>query len=65
MEQIKLFHEQTPDLSKFENMVNGFLKDNADKIIVKDIKYTSLPPNLNNPVWMIWTAMVRYEVITK
>lgn len=61
MIQIKLFLEKTPDLEKFESKVNAFLKENADKIIVKDIKYTAESPNPNNSVWKAWTAMVIYE----
>ena len=63
MEQIKLFQEKTPDLAKFEAQVNTFLKDNEGKILVKDIKYNAISPNPNNSSWMIWTAMVRYEVL--
>lgn len=63
MEQIKLFQEKTPELTKFEAQVNAFLAEQADKIIVKDIKYTAVTPNPGNSIWVIWTAMVRYEVV--
>ena len=63
MTQIKLFMDKTtPYMEKFEEKVNKFLQENADKIIVKEIKYTAESPNPNNSVWKNWTAMVVYEV---
>lgn len=62
MTQIKLFKDQTPDMDKFESKVNDFLKENEDKIIVKDIKYTSVKPNPHNSAWDSWTAMIIYDI---
>ena len=61
MIQIKLFAEKTPEMEKFENKINAFLKENDGKIIMKDIKYSAESPNPNNSVWKNWTAMVIYE----
>ena len=58
MTQIKLFAEKTPEMEKFENKVNAFLKENDGKISIKDIKYTADSPNPNNSVWKNWTFMV-------
>ena len=63
MTQIKLFMDKTPYMEQFEEKVNKFLQENADKIIVKDIKYTAETPNPNNSVWKSWTAMVVYTTI--
>ena len=62
MTQIKLFKDQTPDMDKFESKVNDILKENEDKIIVKDIKYTSVKPNPHNSAWDSWTAMIIYDI---
>ena len=61
MTQIKLFAEKTPEMEKFENKINTFLKENDGKIAVKDIKYAADSPNPNNSAWKNWTAMVIYE----
>ena len=47
----------------FESTVNEFLKENEDKIIVRDIKYTSeiLDPN-NSAGDIIWTVMIIYDL---
>ena len=73
MTQIKIFTETTysnPADKKamttdgLEKKVNDFLTENADKITVKDIKYTIQSPNpyqiLNLSV-QHWTVMVIYE----
>ena len=44
MVQIKLFRDHTPDLEKFEKLVNNFLCEHKDKIVVRDIKYTAEYP---------------------
>lgn len=62
MTQIKLFKDKTPDMVKFESSVNEFLKENEDKIIVRDIKYTSEKPNPHNSAWDIWTVMIIYDL---
>lgn len=62
MTQIKLFKAKTADMEKFESTVNAFLKENDNKIIVKDIKYTSERPNPNNNASNIWTAMIIYDI---
>ena len=63
MVQIKLFRDHTPEMEKFEKLVNNFLSEHKDKIIVKDIKYTADYVNPNNSAWQNWTAMVIYEVV--
>ena len=63
MVQIKLFREHTPEMEKFEKLVNNFLSEHKDTIIVKDIKYTADYVNPNNSAWQNWTAMVIYEVV--
>ena len=73
MTQIKIFTETTysnPADKKamttggLEKKVNEFLTENADKIAVKDIKYSVQSPNphqiLNLSV-QHWTVMVIYE----
>ena len=62
MVQIKLFRDRTPELEKFEKLVNNFLCEHKDKIVVRDIKYTAEYPNPHNSAWQNWTAMVIYEV---
>ena len=63
MVQIKLFRDRTPELEKFEKLVNNFLCEHKDKIVVRDIKYTAEYPNPHNSAWQNWTAMVIYEVV--
>lgn len=63
MVQIKLFRDRTPDMEKFEKLVNTFLSENKDTIIVKDIKYTADYPNPHNSAWQNWTVMVIYETV--
>jgi hypothetical protein len=53
--------DKTSEMEKFESKVNAFLKENEDKIIVRDIKYTAESPNPNNSVWKAWTVMIVYE----
>ena len=59
--KIKLFQSKTPNLEDIEKQVNDFLSEKAEKINVKDIKYTASWPNPNNSVWVSWTVMVVYE----
>ena len=63
MVQIKLFRDHTPEMEKFEKLINAFLSEHKDTIIVKDIKYTADYVNPNNSAWQNWTAMVIYEVV--
>ena len=63
MVQIKLFRDHIPEMEKFEKLVNNFLSEHKDTIIVKDIKYTADYVNPNNSAWQNWTAMVIYEVV--
>ena len=51
MVQIKLFRDHTPEMEKFEKLVNNFLSEHKDTIIVKDIKYTAEYPNPGNGAW--------------
>ena len=63
MVQIKLLRDHPPEMEKFEKLVNNFLSEHKDTIIVKDIKYTADYPNPNNSAWQSWTVMVIYEVV--
>ena len=74
MTQIKIFTETTyrskeagpnaPLTDDLQKKVNDFLAENADKITVKDIKYSVQSPNphqiLNLDI-KEWTVMVIYE----
>jgi len=70
MTQIKLFKDKTPiyevktpHMEMFESTVNEFLKENEDKIIVRDIKYTSEIQYFNNRALnIIWTVMIIYDL---
>ena len=75
MTQIKLITETTyssnqagPNafrIADLEQKVNDFLAENADKIIVKDIKYSIQSPNPHQVLNLSikeWTVMVIYEV---
>ena len=63
MVQVKLFRDRTPEMEKFEKQINTFLREQEDRIVVKDIKYTAGYVNPNNSAWQNWTAMVIYEVV--
>ena len=63
MVQIKLFRDHTPEMEKFEKLVNNFLSEHKDKIVVRDIKYTAEYINPHNSAWQNWTAMVICEVV--
>ncbi len=67
MTQIKIFIN-TKGVANFhedlEKQVNGFLKENESKIVVKDIKYSSEDSTPNHsPIWRNWTVMVIYDII--
>ena len=70
--QIKIFSGLTYDLSRvdaltidhFEQIINDFLAKNADKIVVKDIKYTIQCENPHQEFYVDrkgWAVMVIYE----
>ena len=70
--QIKIFSGLTyanggPDaltIGKFEKRINDFLAENADKIVVKDIKYTIQCENPHQEFYVDrkgWAVMVIYE----
>ncbi len=66
MTQIKIFintKEAANYHEQLEKEVNGFLKENEGKIMVKDIKYTSNEINPDNPLWRNWSVMVIYDMI--
>lgn len=66
MTQIKIFINTRQDANyqeELEKEVNGFLKENDGKIMVKDIKYTSNEINPHNPLWRNWSVMVIYDMI--
>lgn len=60
MTQIKLFKDRTSHVEKIESTVNEFLKENEDKIIVRDIKYAS--EILDSAYNIIWTVMIIYDL---
>ena len=72
MTQIKIFTETTysgqaagpnaPRIDDLQKIVNDFLSENADKIIVKDIKYSVQSPNPNNISTKNWIVMIVYEL---
>lgn len=70
--QIKIFSGLTYDQSRvdaltidhFEQIINDFLAENADKIVVKDIKYTIQCENPHQEFYVDrkgWAVMVIYE----
>ena len=62
MEQIKLFQSSIRD--ELEAQVNYFLSENETKISVKDIQFNTVAKvRQNYDALVIWTAMVRYEVL--
>ena len=74
MTQIKIFTETTfrskeagpgaPIVDDLQEKVNDFLAENADKIIVKDIKYSVQSPNPHQVLNLnvkVWTIMLIYE----
>ena len=74
MTQIKIFTETTysgqaagpnaPRIDDLQKIVNDFLSENADKIIVKDIKYSVQSPNPHQVLNLnvkVWTIMLIYE----
>ena len=76
MTQIKIFTETTfrskesgrnaPLTEDLQKKVNDFLAENADKITVKDIKYSVQSPNPHQILKLdvkCWTVMVIYETI--
>ena len=70
MIQIKLFTETTFSgkssgpgaltVEGLQQIVNNFLPEKKDEIIVRDIKYSFNQPNPNNSA-KVWTIMVIYE----
>lgn len=63
MEQIKLFHSKTILPDALETQVNNFLCENEAKISVKDIQYNTVTTAKENSNRLVWSAMVRYEVL--
>ena len=63
MEQIKLFRSKTILPDALETQVNNFLCENEAKISVKDIQYTTATTAKENSDQLVWSAMVRYEVL--
>lgn len=61
MVQIKLFKDEY-SLEEFESTVNEFLKENEDKIIVRDIKFTPEIEYFNDLGHDIWTVMIIYDL---
>lgn len=63
MEQIKMFCKKANLPSELEAQVNDFLSENEAKISVKDIQYTTATTEKENHDKLVWSAMVRYEVL--
>ena len=63
MEQIKMFFKKAILPSALEAQVNDFLSENETKISVKDIQYTTATTVKENSDQLVWSAMVRYEVL--
>lgn len=63
MEQIKMFWKKANLPSELEAQVNDFLSENEAKISVKDIQYTTATTAKENSDQLVWSAMVRYEVL--
>lgn len=63
MEQIKLFRSKTILPDALETQVNNFLSENEAKISVKDIQYNAVTTAKENSDQLVWSAMVRYEVL--
>lgn len=63
MEQIKLFRSKTILPDALETQVNNFLCENEAKISVKDIQYNTVTTAKENSDRLVWSAMVRYEVL--
>ena len=63
MEQIKMFCKKAILPSALEAQVNDFLSENETKISVKDIQYTTATTEKENHDKLVWSAMVRYEVL--
>ena len=63
MEQIKLFRSKAILSDALETQVNNFLSENETKILVKDIQYATATTVKENSDRLVWSAMVRYEVL--
>ena len=63
MEQIKLFRSKTILPDALETQVNNFLSENEAKISVKGIQYNTVITAKENSYQLVWSAMVRYEVL--
>ncbi len=74
MTQIKIFtgttyspegaSKDSPKVENLEQKVNDFLAENADKVVVKDIKFETKNPNphqVYNLGIQKWTIMLIYE----
>ena len=73
MTQIKIFSTTTfsewgkskPTIEDFQEEVNAFLAENAGKIVVKDIKYTTQCENPQGRAFDLevigWALMIIYE----
>ena len=63
MEQIKLFRSKTILPDALETQVNNFLCENEAKILVKDIQYNTVITAKESSDQLVWSGMVRYEVL--
>ena len=63
MEQIKLFRSKTILPDALETQVNNFLSENEAKISVKGIQYNTVIAAKEDSDQLVWSAMVRYEVL--
>ena len=63
MEQIKLFRSKTILPDALETQVNNFLCENEAKFSVKEIQYNTVTTAKENSDQLVWSAIVRYEVL--
>lgn len=63
MEQIKMFRSKASQPDALEKLVNNFLSENETKISVKDIQYTTATTVKETSDSLVWSAMVRYEIL--
>lgn len=61
MRQVKMFRDFSASEQSIEKQINKWLSDNAGKIDVIDIQYSSFVRS-ERGTWLEWTAMVVYDV---
>ncbi|MCQ2232787.1 MAG: hypothetical protein MJZ30_13160 [Paludibacteraceae bacterium] len=61
LRQVKMFRDFSASEQSIEKQINKWLSDNAGKIDVIDIQYSSFVRS-ERGTWLEWTAMVVYDV---